>query len=199
MRTALGSLGAALVLALAGCGADDDAGPSATTTPEPAASSADPAPAESTPTDIAPTPEDTVPPVEPDPERTSPGPTDQPQPTRSPSDRLTPTPQPTGTQPPLTGEVPAGILDDVVADAADRAGTAPGDVVVVRAQAVQWPDGSLGCPEPGMMYTQAIVDGYWVELEAEGKTYDYRLNEQGTFRLCTTPGLEPPPNLRERS
>jgi hypothetical protein len=95
--------------------------------------------------------------------------------------------------------VPAQFLDDVVADAADRAGIAPGEVVVVRAQAVQWPDGSLGCPEPGMMYTQAIVDGYWVELDAAGTAFDYRLNERGNFRLCATPGLEPPPDVRERS
>jgi hypothetical protein len=29
-----------------------------------------------------------------------------------------------------------------------------------------WNDGSLGCPEPGMMYTQALVNGYWLIIEA---------------------------------
>jgi hypothetical protein len=84
------------------------------------------------------------------------------------------------------------MLDEVLADAANRTGTPADDITILRAQAVQWPDGSLGCPEPGQMYTQAIVDGYWVELDASGKTYDYRLDERGMFRLCTAPALTPP-------
>src|SRR5690606_11134646 len=54
----------------------------------------------------------------------------------------------------VTGEVPAGILDRIVADAAVRAGTDPAEITVIRGESVTWPDGSLGCPEPGMMYTQ---------------------------------------------
>jgi hypothetical protein len=38
---------------------------------------------------------------------------------------------------------------------------------VVQAEAVTWPDGALGCPEPGIVYTQALVPGYWVVVEAE--------------------------------
>lgn len=31
-------------------------------------------------------------------------------------------------------------------------------------KAVQWPDSSLGCPQPGMMYAQVITPGYQVTL-----------------------------------
>jgi hypothetical protein len=38
------------------------------------------------------------------------------------------------------------------------------EITVVRVEDVMWSDGSLGCPQPGMSYTQAIVDGYRIEL-----------------------------------
>lgn len=94
--------------------------------------------------------------------------------------------------PPVSGEVPSGYLDAVIADAAQRAGVSRSEVHVERDQSVQWSDGSLGCPEPGMAYTQAIVDGFWVELRAGGDHYDYRLDHRGNFRLCEQPLRKPP-------
>ena len=38
------------------------------------------------------------------------------------------------------------------------------NLAVDSARAVQWPDSSLGCPQPGMMYTQIITPGYRVTL-----------------------------------
>jgi hypothetical protein len=63
----------------------------------------------------------------------------------------------------------------------------------VRAESVVWSDGSLGCPEPGMEYTQALVNGYWVIVEAAGKKYDFRVGGGGSFRLCP-PGQGQPPS-----
>ncbi|MGH8875315.1 MAG: hypothetical protein ACRDVM_08725 [Acidimicrobiia bacterium] len=88
---------------------------------------------------------------------------------------------------PVVGEVPDELMQPVMADAAVRAEVEASQVEVVRAQAVQWSDGSLGCPEPGMFYTQAIIDGYWVEVEAGGERLDYRLDNRGNFRLCNQP------------
>ena len=42
------------------------------------------------------------------------------------------------------------------------------DVTVVSYEDVTWPDGALGCPEPGMSYTQALVPGARLVLEADG-------------------------------
>lgn len=44
---------------------------------------------------------------------------------------------------------------------------------VESANVVQWPDTSLGCPQPGMMYAQVITPGYQVTFmnTASGKTY----------------------------
>lgn len=98
---------------------------------------------------------------------------------------------PTTTIPPMTGEVPEDILVRILEDAADRADTEPADLSVIRDQAVEWPDGALGCPEPGQFYTQALVSGYWVEIEALDTTYDYRVDGSGNFRLCEDEILPP--------
>jgi hypothetical protein len=89
--------------------------------------------------------------------------------------------------PSATGEAPAELVEAMKADLADRLGIDPSAVVVVRAAAVVWSDGSWGCPEPGMAYTQALVPGYHVILGADGVEYDYRADDHGRFRLCGNP------------
>jgi hypothetical protein len=84
--------------------------------------------------------------------------------------------------------VPASILGPIVADAATRAGVDVSELAVVYAASVEFNDGSLGCPEPGMGYTQAIVPGYQVILEHEGTRLDYRASGPGAFRLCPAGG-----------
>lgn len=97
--------------------------------------------------------------------------------------------------PPSTGEIPPGILEPVLAAAAERTGIAVGDLVVVRAEAVTWNDGSLGCPAPGQTYTMALVDGYRVEVDAGGELLDYRVGDRGTFKLCESgPSLSGAPD-----
>ena len=83
--------------------------------------------------------------------------------------------------------LPPEITDPIVADAATRLGVDPSEVTIVDAHAETWSDGSLGCPQPGMMYTQALVDGYQVIVEANGTQLDYRVGGQGGFRLCEKP------------
>lgn len=103
------------------------------------------------------------------------------------STTLTPRPLPTaGPLPgridpsplPQTGEAPDEIVQAAVRAAIAAAGLAEDTTVtVVRDEAVLWPDGSLGCPRPGVMYTQAEVPGYWVELEIAGQRFDYRFGD----------------------
>jgi hypothetical protein len=89
---------------------------------------------------------------------------------------------------PVTGEVPAAIMDDLLADAAERADADPEPIEVVRAENVTWNDGSLGCPEPGMSYTMALVDGYHVIVAAADEQLDYRVTVEGGFKLCEDGG-----------
>jgi hypothetical protein len=102
---------------------------------------------------------------------------------------------PTVETPPGPGVVPQGIFNPIMEDVVKRTGAGPTEIQRRRAEAVVWNDGSLGCPKPGEVYTQALVDGYWVVLEYQGKEFDYRVNSQGSFFLCEKtplPGVVPP-------
>ena len=93
----------------------------------------------------------------------------------------------------VKGEVPQGILEAILKEVAALARVGPEQVAIARAESVVWSDGSLGCPEPGMAYTQALVNGYWVIVEAAGKKYDFRVGSGGSFFLCP-PGQGQPPS-----
>lgn len=88
---------------------------------------------------------------------------------------------------PPEADLPAAIMDPIYADATARSGIPVDELTVVRAEAVTWPDPSLGCPQPGMAYPQVLVDGYWVVVEADGVEYDYRGSRPGEFILCEIP------------
>jgi len=79
---------------------------------------------------------------------------------------------------------PERLLAPVLADASRRSGVAVGELVVVDAWHGTWSDGSLGCPQPGMLYTQALVPGWQLILKAGERTLDYRLSDRGAFLLC---------------
>jgi len=86
-----------------------------------------------------------------------------------------------------TSTLPASIIDPIVADAAASLGVDPAAVKIVAAEARTYGDGSLGCPKPGEMYTQAVVDGYQVIVEVNGTQLDYRGSGPGQFRVCENP------------
>jgi hypothetical protein len=96
----------------------------------------------------------------------------------------------------MTTGVPKGILDPILEEAAKLANVSREKLVIVRAERVVWNDGSLGCPEPGMMYTQALVNGYWIVVEAAGKKYDFRVSSGGSFRFCPEGRGQPPSQSR---
>ena len=87
--------------------------------------------------------------------------------------------------------IPVELLEPLLLDSANRAGVRVGDVSIVETELRDFSDSSLGCPQPGMMYTQVITPGYRVVLEARGTEYDYRMNRRGAFRLCENPGAIP--------
>lgn len=93
---------------------------------------------------------------------------------------------PTGGSP-GTNDLPASIVDPIVAEIARVASVSVDAVAVETAESVTYPDGSLGCPLPGMSYTQVQVDGYRIIAIAAGTTYDYRGSGPGNFRRCETP------------
>jgi hypothetical protein len=91
--------------------------------------------------------------------------------------------------PPLTesGAAPsAELLTQVRRDLAERLGVEEASIETLRVGQVEWSDGSLGCPEPGKAYTEAVEPGYRVVLRAGEQTYEYH-TAQDRFVLCEAP------------
>ena len=85
------------------------------------------------------------------------------------------------------------ILEEIRIDASKRAGVPLAEVTLLTLEPVTWADGSLGCPEPGMMYTQALVRGYRIRVDAAGTPMTYHTGATSTFVLC------PPERAQEPS
>ena len=75
-------------------------------------------------------------------------------------------------------------IEAALADASRRTGLSRTALELVSAQAVTWPDGSLGCPQPGMSYTQALVPGYRIHVRAATQEFDYHAGTRGAPVLC---------------
>ena len=108
----------------------------------------------------------------------------------TPSETPAPTSTPKNSRPQT--QVPQAILGPILNEASKLSNVPVRQLVIVRAEPVVWNDGSLGCPEPGMEYTQTLVNGYWVVIEAAGQTYDFRVGPSGSFRLCPAGRGQPP-------
>lgn len=103
-----------------------------------------------------------------------------PKPARSlptpPPDRRGPVPQPD------TAPIAAAV-----ADLAAQLSVSPSSIEVLDARAVTWRDGSVGCPEDGLAYTQAEVSGFLIVLRSGDASYRYHAAGDWAPFLCTTP------------
>lgn len=85
------------------------------------------------------------------------------------------------------GEVPQAIFESVLVDLMAVSGATVEELTVNKSEAIIWSDGSLGCPQPDVMYTQALVPGYQIIISIGDKTYDYHVADSGAFVLCGNP------------
>jgi hypothetical protein len=76
------------------------------------------------------------------------------------------------------------LVDQAVADLAVRLSIDASTIETISASSVTWPDGSLGCPQPGMNYTQVLVDGTKIELAVDGTAYSYHSGGSRSPFLC---------------
>lgn len=93
------------------------------------------------------------------------------------------------------GRIDPGLspfVEQAVADLAARLGTTPDRIEVISATLVTWPDSSMGCPQPGMEYLQALQDGSLIELGHDGRVYRYHSGGNRTPFLCDQPLAKPP-------
>src|SRR3989304_3022362 len=65
------------------------------------------------------------------------------------------------------------VVDIAKKDLSDRLKIPVADIQLVKEEAVDWPDASLGYPEEGMMYAQVITPGFKIILKSGNKLYEY--------------------------
>lgn len=131
---------------------------------------------------------------------TSPSPTqpaDLPEAPANPEVLATPPPEETP-ESPTPGEGPASppsddaSQDGRVAKAIERLsarlGVAAEEIQLREYEEVQWNNGAIGCPEPGLAYTQALVPGFRIVLEHRGTSYAFHGREGGEPSYCASPG-----------
>lgn len=74
-----------------------------------------------------------------------------------------------------------------VDDLARQRGVDPARIQVVAVEAVEWPDSSLGCPQPGRAYAQVITPGYRIRLTLDGQPVVYHADRSNRVILCANP------------
>ena len=70
-----------------------------------------------------------------------------------------------------------GAVENARKDLANRLKIDPADVKQRSVEDSDFPDMSLGAAEDGEMSGQMITSGWRIQLEAEGKTYEYRADK----------------------
>lgn len=93
-------------------------------------------------------------------------------------------------EPTTPAPVPGAESADVrtaVSDLASTLGVDQAEVEVVAVEEVTWRDGSRGCAQRGVMYTQALIDGSRITLRVGDTTYEYHSGGSQPPALCERP------------
>ncbi|MDQ3855287.1 MAG: hypothetical protein M3281_02680 [Chloroflexota bacterium] len=69
-------------------------------------------------------------------------------------------------------------------DLSYRAAVEEHDIIVSQVKAMEFPDASLGCPEPHSTYEQRPTPGYLIVLNAVSREYEYRADVAGHVVYC---------------
>jgi hypothetical protein len=83
-------------------------------------------------------------------------------------------------------------LDFSRRDLSSRLDIDPDDVEVSISRPVTWRSGALGCPRPGVAYTDALVSGILIELRVGKATYRYHARRGGQPFYCPDDRAESP-------
>lgn len=98
--------------------------------------------------------------------------------------------------PTATPALPAAVqafIQPLLDDAAQRSGQPRAQLQVRTVQSVMWSDGSMGCPQPGRMYTQALIPGWLIEVGAPGAAaMRYHASQRGAWLHCPASRAQAP-------
>ena len=79
------------------------------------------------------------------------------------------------------------LIEKATLDLALRLAVDIHDIDLVEASPVVWPDGSLGCPQEGILYAQVLTPGYLIRLQAGEQVFEYHASQGTTVVYCENP------------
>ena len=84
------------------------------------------------------------------------------------------------------------LVDQAIADLAERLDVGPDEIAVQSVEATEFPDASLGVPEQGKVYAQVIMPGYVIRLVVNSTVYEYHgSGERAVFAPTSSPTPAP--------
>lgn len=84
------------------------------------------------------------------------------------------------------------LVDQAKEGLAGRLRVAKSEIRLVKVKQVVWPDGSLGCPQAGMVYPQVLQDGVLIQLRHGTRRYEYHAGGSRDPFLCEKPAPPSP-------
>ena len=79
----------------------------------------------------------------------------------------------------------AAVVDAALTDAATHLNLGKDQLRVDQVESQQWPDSSLGCPQPGQLYSQIVTPGYLIIISSSsGKQLEYHADTRSLVTLC---------------
>lgn len=85
-----------------------------------------------------------------------------------------------------------GQVEYSMTDLAQRLDVPLDSVVLSGARQVTWRSGALGCPKPGMNYTEALVPGSVIYLQVDNMIHAYHAKIGGEPFYCPRERVEQP-------
>ena len=81
-----------------------------------------------------------------------------------------------------------GWVDEAKQDLAQRQSISTEQIELLSFEPQVWPNAGMGCPQPGMMYAQVMVEGYLIRLVAGDEIYNYHGGGNRAPFLCEQSG-----------
>ncbi len=78
----------------------------------------------------------------------------------------------------------APIVLETITQLATQTGVQASNLQLQSAEATEWSDGSLGCPDPATSYIQVITPGYKMVFTDGTRTYDVHASQNGRAVWC---------------
>ena len=79
------------------------------------------------------------------------------------------------------------LIERAKADLAQKFSVPASQIKAIETKEAVWPDASLGCPQPGIVFAQIPTPGYIIMLEYAGDDFEYHASIRGDILYCENP------------